>query len=184
MGIQFAKAAGLTVVTTASPQNFDYLKSLGADAVFDYKSPTCAADIKSYTGGKITRAWDCLGFGTEICAAAMSDTEPGIYATISLSDKEVLNKTNPLVEGPHLTMGYDAFGEKYVFMGREVPAKPDEMEFATNFVALSIELLANGTIKPINQTVNKNGSGLEGVLKGLDEMRAGNVSGTKLVYTL
>lgn len=32
--------------------------------------------------------------------------------------------------------------------------------------------------------VNKNGSGLEGVLKGLEEMESGNVSGEKLVYTI
>ena len=28
--------SGLTVITTASPRNFDFVKSLGADHVFDY----------------------------------------------------------------------------------------------------------------------------------------------------
>jgi NADPH:quinone reductase-like Zn-dependent oxidoreductase len=35
--IQLATAAGYSVVSTASPKNFDYLKSLGAIHVFDYK---------------------------------------------------------------------------------------------------------------------------------------------------
>ena len=33
--IQLAKIAGYRVVTTASPRNFELLKSYGADAVFD-----------------------------------------------------------------------------------------------------------------------------------------------------
>lgn len=30
--------SGLTVITTASPRNFEFVKSLGADHVFDYVS--------------------------------------------------------------------------------------------------------------------------------------------------
>jgi len=43
--IQLAAAAGYEVITTASPRNFDYVKSLGAMQVFDYNSPTVVADI-------------------------------------------------------------------------------------------------------------------------------------------
>jgi NADPH:quinone reductase-like Zn-dependent oxidoreductase len=43
--IQLAVAAGYNVVTTASPRNFDYLRSLGAALVFDYRSGTVARDI-------------------------------------------------------------------------------------------------------------------------------------------
>lgn len=45
--IQLAKAAGLTVITTASAHNHELVKSLGANAVFDYKSPTVVADVAS-----------------------------------------------------------------------------------------------------------------------------------------
>lgn len=43
--IQIAVAAGLTVITTASTHNHELVKSLGATAVFDYKSPTVVGDI-------------------------------------------------------------------------------------------------------------------------------------------
>lgn len=43
--IQFADAAGLTVITTASAHNHEFVKSLGANAVFDYKSPTVVEDV-------------------------------------------------------------------------------------------------------------------------------------------
>ena len=37
------------MITTYSPRNFDLVKSLGADAAFDYNDPECAAKIKEYT---------------------------------------------------------------------------------------------------------------------------------------
>jgi hypothetical protein len=174
----------MTVIATASPHNFDYLKSLGAEAVFDYRSPTCAPDIKKYTENKLKLAWDCMGTGVEICATALSDTEMGVYGTINPADEKLLKETNPKVDGPRFTIGYDAFGETYVWMGEEVAPKPDEMEFATAFFEMSEGLLYRGIIKPIKPIVNKTGKGLDGALKGLDDLRANNVSGTRLVYTL
>ena len=50
--IQLAKAAGYNVVTTSSPKNFDYLKSLGADVVFDYNSKRLTRDIVAALKGK------------------------------------------------------------------------------------------------------------------------------------
>ena len=43
--IQLAVAAGYEVVTTASPRNFDYVRSLGAAQAFDYNSPSVVPDI-------------------------------------------------------------------------------------------------------------------------------------------
>ncbi|PKX91438.1 zinc-binding alcohol dehydrogenase family protein [Aspergillus novofumigatus IBT 16806] len=45
--IQLADAAGLTVITTASAHNHELVKSVGANAVFDYKSPTVVKDVAS-----------------------------------------------------------------------------------------------------------------------------------------
>jgi NADPH:quinone reductase-like Zn-dependent oxidoreductase len=42
------QASGLKVVTTASPKNFDLLKSLGADAVFDYNDKDTPKKIKEW----------------------------------------------------------------------------------------------------------------------------------------
>ncbi len=43
--IQLAVAAGYEVITTASPHNFEYVRSLGAAQVFDYSSPSVVPDI-------------------------------------------------------------------------------------------------------------------------------------------
>ncbi|KAI2627293.1 GroES-like protein [Hypomontagnella submonticulosa] len=43
--IQLAKAVGYHVLTTCSPRNFDYVRGLGADKVFDYHSATVVEDL-------------------------------------------------------------------------------------------------------------------------------------------
>lgn len=183
-GIQFAKASGLTVIATSSPSNFDYLKSLGADAVFDYKSPTCGADIKALTKNKLRHAWDCAGGGEVICGEALSDTEPSKYGVINWPNEDLFKKTNPLAGSPLVTLAYIVLGESFKYGGMDWPRQADEQEYGAMFVELSEKLYGKGIVKPIKLTVNKTGSGLEGVVLGIDELRAGKVSGTKLVYTL
>ena len=58
--IQLAKLSGLTVITTASQKNTEYLKSLGADHVFPYNDPNTPAEIKKITNGKLYLAYDTI----------------------------------------------------------------------------------------------------------------------------
>lgn len=50
--VQLSKASGLEVVATASAKNFDLVKSLGADHLFDYNSSSVVDDIVSALKGK------------------------------------------------------------------------------------------------------------------------------------
>ncbi|KAH9888191.1 putative alcohol dehydrogenase [Xylariomycetidae sp. FL2044] len=202
-GIQYAKASGLTVVATSSPHNFAYLKSLGADAVFDYRSPTCAADIKAFVIASsspdtkipipIRHAWDCAGgsAGVRMCAATLADDDEGAdFAAILSMGPEDLRAANPRVRGPLITLAYDALGDAYRFWNGTVPVKPDEVAWAARFWDLSERMLAEGKLRTVTPIVNRGGEGrgevggLEGVLAGLEESRLGRVSGGKLVYTL
>jgi NADPH:quinone reductase-like Zn-dependent oxidoreductase len=45
--------SGLKVFTTASPKNFDYVKSIGADFVVDYRDPEAPKKIREASGDKI-----------------------------------------------------------------------------------------------------------------------------------
>ncbi|PQE26023.1 Zinc-binding alcohol dehydrogenase domain-containing cipB protein [Rutstroemia sp. NJR-2017a BBW] len=58
--IQLAVAAGLTVVTTASRSNFEYVKSLGASQVFDHKDPNIVEDIQKVLKPNDV-VMDCIG---------------------------------------------------------------------------------------------------------------------------
>jgi hypothetical protein len=48
----------------------------------------------------------------------------------------------------------------------------------------SRRLLDQGKVKVRRPSINKYGKGFEGVLKGMDAMRHGKVSGEKLVFTV
>lgn len=50
--IQFAKQAGKTVYSTASQHNHEYVKSLGADEVIDYREEDVKARIMELTNGR------------------------------------------------------------------------------------------------------------------------------------
>ncbi len=61
--IQFAKLGGLHVVTTASPKNFDLVKGLGADEVFDYRDEDVVEKIRVATGNALDIAFDTVSEG-------------------------------------------------------------------------------------------------------------------------
>lgn len=61
---------------------------------------------------------------------------------------------------------------------------PKEVEFSVKFKEIARELLEQGKIRPPRIGLNLGGAGLEGVMKGLDELRHGRVKSQKLVYTL
>ncbi|KAL7937738.1 GroES-like protein [Trichoderma chlorosporum] len=187
LGIQFAKRSGLKVLTTASPHNFSYLKSLGADACFDYHSPSCAADIRAFEGNKLRYAWDCISTADSsmICAAALSnDEEGGTYAPLRVVSDDIITAVNPHVQSKPFTLVYTIFGETFTKFGKEFPENKEDAEFARKFVTIAHELLSAGVIKAARPDVNRGGRGLEGVILGLDELRHNKVSGTKLVYTM
>ncbi|MER6074240.1 zinc-binding alcohol dehydrogenase family protein [Streptomyces sp. NPDC001817] len=67
--IQLAVAAGYEVVTTASPRNFDYVRSLGASQVFDYNDPDVVADVvAAFQGCTLAGA---VAFGTTSAASCI-----------------------------------------------------------------------------------------------------------------
>lgn len=182
-GIQFAKLSGVTVIATASPRNFDLVKSLGADHVLDYNSPTLQQDIRKLTGDNLKLAWDCIGTkqSVAVCARALS-AEGGRISALLRGLQETVEKINPSIT-LYTPLAYTALGEPLVYNGIEDPVSED-IEFGKSFAGLAEQLLTEGKIKPPNIFVNRGGSGLEGVLVGLQELKDGKVSAGKLVYTL
>jgi hypothetical protein len=75
---------------------------------------------------------------------------------------------------------YTIFGEKFDFAGNEFPASSEDFEYAKKFLGMTEKLLAEGKLRAHKETVGK--EGLKGVLEGLEHMKAGKVSGEKLVY--
>lgn len=178
----------MQVHTTCSPHNFDYVKSLGADHVYDYRGQdldALADEVKALTGNKLTLAFDCSPTedSARFCARAMSDTEKGTYCAILWIAAEVVTAANPHVE-PRFTLAYTMFGEALTRYGREFPARPEDLEFGVRWWEASREALAKGTVKAARTEINRGGQGLAGVVEGLKVLKEGKVSGTKLVHTI
>jgi len=178
LAIQFAVLSGAKVVTTCSPRNFPFVKALGAAEAFDYNDPECAKKIREYTDDKLTKVFDCISEGDSPKISSEAISSKGGVVSYLLNPKhdrtDVENKA---------TLGYTITGEAFKFFGgMDVPAKPQDFEFGKTFWELATKLLASQqlTVHP-----TKVGSGgLQGVLKGLDELREGKVSGVKLVYKI
>jgi len=181
LAIQFAKLSNLTVVTTCSPHNFDLVKSLGADAAFDYNDPSCAEQIREYTKDNLHYVFDTISLEptAAICHSAMSSkSEPKNVYTSLLPVKKFPRDD---VENKH-TMAYTILGETYEKMGRKTEAKPDHYEFGKMFWAQASDLFAKGKLTVHPPEIRK--GGLEKIWDGLEDLRNNKVSGVKLVYPL
>lgn len=79
--IQLCKLSGMQVITTASPKNFDLVRSLGATGIFDYRDEQVSAKIKSQWIS-LKHAVDCIATEQTLkqVSDAMSGTEEGYIA--------------------------------------------------------------------------------------------------------
>lgn len=177
LAIQYAKLSGYKVLTTCSPHNFDFVKSLGADAVYDYKDKDCGKNINKDTNDSLKLVWDTISLesSAKICAEAMSsDTSGARYGSILpvKLPKEGVETT--------MTFMYTIFNEEFEKAGRKTPAVPEDFEFAKKFFDITEKLLHDGKLKTHPEKVGE--KGLEGALHGMEDMKNDKVSRAKLVY--
>jgi NADPH:quinone reductase-like Zn-dependent oxidoreductase len=176
LAIQFAVLSGCEVVATCSPRNFPFVKSLGATEAFDYNDPDCAKKIREYTKDKLTHVFDCISEGDspKICSEAISSKGGAISYLLPATHErqDVENKR---------TLGYTVTGEGFKFGPTEFPPNPKDFEFGKQFWDLATKLVAS---KQISVHPPKVGHGLQGIFDGLQQLKEGKVSGTKLVYKI
>ncbi|KAJ5404603.1 hypothetical protein N7509_004474 [Penicillium cosmopolitanum] len=177
LAIQFAKLSGYTVITTCSPRNFDLVRSLGADAVYDYKDPQSAAEIRKFTNDNLKLVFDCISLESSaaFCDNAISTTG-GEYSAL-LSVKIARSNVND-----RFTLAYTTIGEAFKFGDIPFPANPEDRAQAEKFIDIAQPLLQQGKIKVHPPKVGKDG--LKGVLEGLQLLKTDQVSGEKLVYNV
>ncbi|KAF7908363.1 uncharacterized protein EAF01_004118 [Botrytis porri] len=180
IGIQLAKLSGLQVITTASPNNFELLKSRGADKVFDYNDPEVGEKIRESTNNNLKYVFDTISLppSVAICAAAISSqSEPRAKYTALLP---VDFPRNDVDSG--FTMAYTCWGEKFQRGDWHCPAKPEDYEFAVKFIKEVDSLISQKKVVPHPATVGT--KGLHGILDALQLMREDKVRGTKLVFRI
>ncbi|KAH8816970.1 chaperonin 10-like protein [Xylogone sp. PMI_703] len=174
LGIQFAKLSGYKVITTCSPHNFELVKSLGADEVFDYKDADCGEKINRLTNNSLRLAWDTISTSdsAKIVAEALTSKDSARCAMISKAEfpRDDIQ--------PALTMAYTAVGEDKLIGGYSLPASKEHFEAEKKIMELGRELIASGKIRVQPPKLI---GGLENVLDGIQMLRENKVSGGKLV---
>lgn len=173
--IEVAKAAGYTVVTTASPRSFDLVRKYGADSVFDYRSPTVVADvIREYPW--LTKAVDCFSEGnsTSICAEVLKPSGGKVVTLLPNGKSSISGVSYDLI------MAYTAFGHPFQWLppiGPKFEARPEDRAAIVRFYENLPQLIS--VLKPIPTIEIKDG--FDGILEGLNKLRQGQVAGGKQV---
>lgn len=135
--------------------------------------------MRSHTANTLAFALDCITDAESVtaCYAAIG-RGGGRYTSLELPMANLL--TRKAIEA-EFVMGYDMFGRE-IALGKEYgrPASPESREMGKMwFTGTMQRLLDAGAVK--SHPVKVVGKGLEPVLKGLDVLRKGGVSGQKLV---
>jgi len=184
--IQLAKLSGLTVITTASLKNAEYLKSLGADYVFPYDDPNTPAEIKKVTDGKLYLGYDTISVkGTTqlVIDAFGSDSD------IPKGKKKELVHLLPVpstaldqkAESVSLYRfsAFSMLGKEDTIYGVHLPADLSAYLFAIHMYEVLERLFKEKGIQ--HQKVKVMG-GLERVPEGFAYMKEGKNSAEKIIY--
>ncbi|KAI6355344.1 DNA-binding transcription factor rap1 [Pyricularia grisea] len=180
--IQMVKLLGHRAVTTCSPKNFDLVKSYGADAVFDYRSPTCAADIKKLTRNSLKYVVDPFSDLRTMALAdeAMGRTGGKYVALESYQDTQ--EKKSKLIER-ELIMGQMILGRAIRLPGDYgKPENPEVGLWGIQCYKSVQRLVDDRKLRPHPLRILD--GGLEAVLDGLEMLKRKEVAAEKIVVRL
>ncbi|TFK92236.1 GroES-like protein [Polyporus arcularius HHB13444] len=176
--IQLLRLSGYKIVTTASPRNFELIKSLGADAVFDYRDPEVVSKIKAATGDSITNVLDAISVkDTQRISAASVAPSGGKVVLVLRRPPGVTDRKDVDF---HETVIYTALGRAFAWPWADYPVSDEDRAHMVQFLKKVPVLLKDGSIKPVPVKLWEGGLGA--IPDGLQYMREGKVSAEKIVY--
>ncbi|KAG2147618.1 chaperonin 10-like protein [Suillus clintonianus] len=163
--IQLARLSGFyPIITTASPSNEDLVRDFGATHFFDrnLSGQQLKAAISKATGSPIKIVYDAISLPeTQSVGWELLAKNGTLVLTQSASVKEDEGKGRKVIQ---------TFGS---------PHNPQNKELCRSSWSMVEKWLSEGDIQPNYHEVLPNG--LEGIIGGLERMKMGQVSGTKLV---
>lgn len=182
--VQLARTSGCYVIATASLRHADFLKSLGASEVYDYREPN-VADAIAQAHPDLVMAVDAYSEkgSSALCARALSKTQSSRLVTL-LYDGDV-REVNPRVHATFFLL-YTTEGEAVdlFFKSCTHAEAQEDRHFMAAFARSGIltNLLARGLVKPNDAEAVP--GGLRAVEAGVDRVRRGDVTGKKLTIAL
>lgn len=180
--IQLLKLSGLHPVVTCSPRNFELVKSYGAVAAFDYRSPTCAADIRALTKNSLRHALDCITGPESIqCCYAAIGRAGGKYTALD-PYPDAVAKTRRAVVADWI-LGPTMLGKDIAWPApHAIKGSPELRDFGEAWLQVVQGLLDEGQVRGHPLQVLE--GGFQDVLRGMETVKAGKLSGQKLAYNL
>ncbi|KAF2657839.1 GroES-like protein [Lophiostoma macrostomum CBS 122681] len=179
--LQLLKLAGLRPICTCSPRNNDLVRSYGAEEVFDYRDPDCAANIKKATKNNLRFALDCITTKESIGIIYKSIGRAGGRYTSLDPYWEATAATRTSIK-TNWTLGISMLGRKITWPAPyEREASKEDRDFGEQWAHVLQRILDEGLLKPHPLRVKESAT-WEDVLSGLAEVKAGTVSGEKLVF--
>ncbi|KAI0359568.1 GroES-like protein [Trametes cingulata] len=164
--IQVARLSGFSpIITTASLQNADLLKSLGATHVLDRKLPgeTLVKQAVEIAGGYFDVVYDAISTPETLATGYKATAPTGDFVIVL----------------PPPVPGADESSQKKIHLAYGYLKDPINQDFSKSFLAKLPQLLEAGDIKPNRAEVLT--GGLRAVPGGLERLRNNAVSGAKLV---
>ncbi|TDZ16994.1 Trans-enoyl reductase fsa3 [Colletotrichum orbiculare MAFF 240422] len=178
--IQIAALHGFRIVTTCSPRHFELVKSLGAAHAFDYRDKDVVDSIRK-AAPDLKYVFDTIGNKTSSGTASQAiDDRGGALCTVRPGKAN----TEDVAERTKVTdvLVWTAFLKDHRYGDFHWPPHEDDHRLGEEFFANLPRWVEEGKIKPNKPTVIP--GGLDGVIRGFQEYRNGNISATKLVYKL
>lgn len=175
------KASGLHPITTASPKNFDLVKSFGAADVFDYTDDGTPARIAaSYPD--LAAGLDTIAEKGTTAQAVLSFGEKGGHLITLLPTKPEQQGGRPEVK-VEATLVYSVSGKEVNFgPSWVIPAMPEDRTAIEQWLNYVPSLIESGGLRS-NPLWSQSG-GLKAIPEGLALLREGKVSGQKVTYKL
>lgn len=163
------------------------VQSYGAKAAFDYRSPTCVDDIQAYTNNSIAHVLDCISTLPSM-ALCYKVIKPSSSSSTTKSKYTALEPYSTRISASYSDVTADwvllltQFGESVGLNGvyaRE--ARPQDRVWMKHWYEVVERLILEKKLRPHPQEVFSS-SGLLPIISGLERLKSGKVSGTKLVY--
>jgi len=177
--IQIGKLCGYKVLASCSPSNDNLVKSLGADATLNYRTPleNQIREIGTITGGRFSKAFDASAMATETALTALStfsdpDGEQKYFTTT--------NDWEPIESKEGIQIEKVKLGD----IGRDGDAEVDKInKDILRFIPQVEKLLESGALKPMEYDFIE-GNDFDPVLKGLEAFQTRKSDGKKLVVRI
>ncbi|KAF9870974.1 hypothetical protein CkaCkLH20_11646 [Colletotrichum karsti] len=178
--IQIAALHGFKVITTCSPRHFDMVKYLGAKHAFDYHDDGVVDSIRNAAPG-LKYVFDTIGNKSSSGLASQAiDESGGGLCTVrpGKANTEEVTKQTEVTD----VLVWTAFLKDHRYGDFHWPAHEEDHKLGTEFFEKLPGWVEEGKIRPNKPKIIP--GGLDGVTKGFQEYRDGDISATKLVYKL